>query len=124
MSISFKSTAASIAASMATCATAAAALTILAAPASAQTAVGAYQQQRVDNRQQHQSDRITHGVEAGQITAREQWHLERQQRQVNGMERRIEADGRVTGKEALHIERAQDRASRDIYRARHNGRGG
>lgn len=114
MSISIKS--------LVACATAAAALGSVAGPASAQSAWGAHQQQRVDNRQQHQSERITHGVEAGQITAREQVHLEKQQRHVNGMQRRIESDGHVTGKEALHIERAQDRASRDIYRARHNGR--
>lgn len=104
------------------CATAAAGLAILAGPAAAQATPGQHQRHRVDQRQQHQSDRITHGVESGQITAREQYHLERQQRHVNGMERRIESDGRVTPREALHIERAQDRASRDIYRARHNGR--
>lgn len=90
-------------------------------PARAESAAE-YQQQRVDRRQQHQSDRITHGVEAGQITGREQVHLERQQRGINRMERRTEADGHVSAREALRIEHAQDRASRDIYRARHNTR--
>ena len=78
------------------------------------------QEQRVDNRQQHQSDRITKGVEAGQITAREQVHLERQQRHINRLETRTQADGKVTGREAVRMERAQDRASRSIARNRHD----
>jgi len=78
------------------------------------------QAQRVDNRQARQSDRITQGVESGQITVREQHRLERQQRHVNRVERQIEADGKVTGKEAVRIEKAQDRASHTIRHAKHD----
>ncbi|HRH89865.1 MAG TPA: hypothetical protein PLO41_23710 [Rubrivivax sp.] len=111
--------------SLAACATAVGALAMLAAPAAAQSAssLADYPQQRVDKRQQHQSERITHGVEQGQITGREQLHLERQQRQLNHLERRIESDGRVSAREAVRMERAQDHASHNIYRARHNPRG-
>ena len=116
MTISFKT--------LTACATAVAALGVVCGTASAQPAgsLADHQQQRVDNRQQRQSDRITHGVESGQITGREQVHLERQQRHINRIERRTEADGHVSGREAVRVERAQDRASRDITRARHNHR--
>lgn len=78
------------------------------------------QEQRVDNRQERQSDRITQGVESGQLTVREQAHLEKQQRHINRLERRTEADGKVTAKEAVRIEKAQDRASRQIRHNKHD----
>jgi len=78
------------------------------------------QEQRVDARQERQAARITQGVHSGQLTLREQRRLQRQQRHVNHMERRIEADGTVTGKEALGIEKAQDRASHKIRRNKHD----
>lgn len=97
---------------------------VLASTALAQTpapeALATKQEQRVDNRQERQSDRITQGVEAGQITAREQVHLERQQRHINRLEARTEADGKVTRREAARMEHAQDRASRSIMRNRHD----
>ena len=78
------------------------------------------QEQRVDNRQERQSDRITQGVESGQLTVREQVHLEKQQRHINRLERRTEADGKVTAKEAVRVEKAQDRASRKIRHNKHD----
>ena len=97
-----------------------------AALAQAPDALADRQAARVDNRQARQSDRITHGVEQGQITPREQLRLERQQRHINRLERRTNADGHVNAREAVRVERAQDRASRHIARSRHNrqGRGG
>lgn len=78
------------------------------------------QQERVDNRQERQADRITQGVESGQLTAREQARLAKQQRHVKRLERHTEADGQVTAKEAVRVEKAQDRASRKIYRQKHD----
>ena len=78
------------------------------------------QSQRVDNRQARQSDRITQGVESGQLTVREQARLEKQQRHINRLERRTEADGNVTANEAVRVERAQDRASRQIRHNKHD----
>lgn len=78
------------------------------------------QAQRVDNRQERQSDRITQGVESGQLTVREQARLEQQQRHINRLERRTEADGKVTAKEAVRMEQAQDRASHQIRRQKHD----
>ena len=88
--------------------------------AQAPASLGERQATRVDNRQDRQSDRITQGVESGQITAREQVRLERQQRHVNRLERRTEADGHVTAREAVRVEHAQDRASRRILRNKHD----
>ncbi len=89
-----------------------------AALAQAPASLAEHQAGRVDNRQARQSDRITHGVEQGQITPREQLRLERQQRHINRLERRTNADGHVNAREAVRVERAQDRASRNIARSR------
>lgn len=80
------------------------------------------QARRVDNRQARQDARIDQGAASGQLTAREQRRLRHQQQHVSNLEDRVEADGKVTGKEAVHMEHAQDRASRNIYRKKHNGR--
>ncbi len=93
-------------------------LTLIATQAHA----GDLQSQRVDNRQDRQSDRISQGVGSGQITPVEQARLAQQQRHIHRLEGRIEADGQVTGKEALGIEKAQDRASHKIRRTQHNRR--
>ena len=78
------------------------------------------QEQRVDNRQARQDDRITQGVESGNLTRREQFRLQRQQKAIEHREARVEADGTVTRKEAIGLEHAQDRASRTIAHARHD----
>lgn len=78
------------------------------------------QQQRVDKRQDRQSQRITRGVESGRLTEQEQARLEQQQRHINHLETRTEADGKVTAREAVRMENAQDHASRTIYRKKHN----
>lgn len=78
------------------------------------------QEQRVDHRQHRQAARIEQGVESGQLTAREQARLQHQQQHINRLERHTEADGHVTAQEALRMEKAQDRASRQIYRQKHD----
>ncbi|MFN7121477.1 MAG: hypothetical protein ACK4NM_05525 [Hydrogenophaga sp.] len=78
------------------------------------------QEERVDNRQDRQSARITQGAASGQLTAREQTRLLHQQRKIGRLERRTEADGQVTYREAARVEHAQDHASRSIARQRHD----
>ncbi len=85
--------------------------------ASAQTAF----EQRVNNRQQRQQQRIDHGIASGQLNAAEARRLERQQAGVARMESRFEADGNLTRREAFRLEQRQDRASRHIARQRHDG---
>lgn len=80
------------------------------------------QAQRVDHRQARQAARIDQGVASGELTRREEHRLEHQQQHVDNVETRVESDGKVTAKEAVRMEHAQDRASRNIYRKKHNRR--
>lgn len=80
------------------------------------------QAQRADHRQARQAARIDQGAASGQLTRREEHRLEHQQQHIANMEHRMESDGVVTGREAVRMEHAQDRASRNIYRKKHNGR--
>ena len=84
--------------------------------ASAQTAF----EQRVDNRQQRQQQRIDNGIAAGQLNAAEARRLNRQQDGVARMESRFQADGQEARREAFRLEHRQDRTSRHIARQRHD----
>ena len=79
---------------------------------------------RINQRQGHQQQRIWHGVHSGQLTAREAARLEYQQARIAGYEARSRRDGPgLTRAERLRLERMQDRASRSIYRQRHDRQG-
>jgi hypothetical protein len=55
---------------------------------------------------------------------REAWRLERQQAYIARYEARSRRDGPgLTGRERYRLERMQDRASRNIYRQRHDRQG-
>jgi|GEM_PF-1892296 len=75
---------------------------------------------RVDARQARQADRIRNGVQSGDLTRREASALRSEQRGINRMERRANADGVVTPRESRRLEHAQDRASRHINQQRHD----
>ena len=94
-------------------------LMALSTGASAQAAQQAFEQ-RVDNRQDRQEQRIENGISSGALTAPEARSIGRQQAGIVRAEARAEADGKVTRKEAIGLEKRQDRASRHIYRAKHD----
>jgi hypothetical protein len=78
----------------------------------------------IGQREQNQQDRIAQGVRSGQLTADETAHLENQQQ---GIHREVSADrqangGRLTGADRRAINQSQNRASRNIYNKKHNGR--
>ena len=77
---------------------------------------------RHDRRQNRQGARIQQGVKSGELTQGEASRLRQQQRRINRVENRAEADGTVTGAEKARLENMQDRASRNIYRKKHNDR--
>lgn len=77
---------------------------------------------RADVRQHNQAHRITDRVENGSLTRRETGRLVRQQANIHRAERRFESDGRLTDGERARLEVKQDRASRNIYRKKHNAR--
>jgi hypothetical protein len=85
--------------------------------ASAQTATP-----RVTKRQLRQQARIEQGVKSGELTAGETKRLELQQAKIQADKRRAKADGVVTPAERVRLAREQNRASRTIYRLKHNER--
>lgn len=76
----------------------------------------------VDRRASRQQERIAGGVENGSLTAGEAAGLERREARIN---QEIKADraangGTLTPAERAKINREQNRASRAIYRKKHN----
>ncbi|GAB4242376.1 MAG: hypothetical protein OHK0028_20960 [Deltaproteobacteria bacterium] len=78
----------------------------------------------VERRQQVQQRRIGQGIESGQLTPREAARLEREQAGIERAQRRAESDGRITPRERARLHRKQDRASRHIYREKHDAQTG
>ena len=76
----------------------------------------------IDRRERRQSNRIRRGVNNGSVTRREARRLAAQQARIRAHERRARADGRVTTRERVSIQRQENRASRNIYRKKHNRR--
>lgn len=77
----------------------------------------------VDARQHNQRDRIAQGWRSGALTPRETGSLARQQYRVGRAEARMRSDGHFSYRERARIRARQDRASANIYRKKHNGRG-
>jgi len=71
-------------------------------------------------REARQQARIYQGVDTGQITTREYQRLEREQGRIEAHRERAWSDGNLSASEARHLTREQNRASRDIWRAKHN----
>ena len=82
----------------------------------------AFAQGTINQRRENQQDRIANGVRSGQLTPRETIRAERSEARIN---HQIRADrrangGRLTRPERRQINREQNRASRRIYREKHN----
>lgn len=76
---------------------------------------------RINQRQDRQEQRIKHGVKSGVLTKRETARLAKQQASIARYEARSRADGPgLTPQERLRIEQKQDRASKTIYRQKHD----
>jgi hypothetical protein len=78
----------------------------------------------VGQRKENQQDRIAQGVKSGQLTPGETAKLEKQQQGINREERGMrEANGgKLTGEDKRALNQQQNRASRNIYNKKHNGR--
>ena len=77
---------------------------------------------KVGQRRENQQARIAQGVKSGQLTPAETAKLEKQQRTIH---KQVAADrkangGTLTASEKKQINREQNRASRNIYRKKHN----
>jgi hypothetical protein len=76
----------------------------------------------IQDRMLRQDARIDQGVASGALTPRETQRLESEQGGIARTRARALADGSMTPREARQITWEQDRASRDIYRLKHNDR--
>ena len=85
---------------------------------------GVAQAQSIDQRHVEQQQRIRRGVETGQLTPREARRDERQQMRIERTEARMRArhGGHLTWRERARLRHREDRASRHIYRTKHNHR--
>lgn len=77
---------------------------------------------RVDRREARQQKRINNGIGSGALTPKETYRLQRQQANINAQETRFKSDGNLSRRERRVLENHQDRASKNIYRAKHNAR--
>ena len=68
-----------------------------------------------------QDQRMKQGLQSGEVTGGEAQRILKRQNKIKHDEAAARADGRVTASEAAKIEREQDRASKQIYRLKHNG---
>ena len=64
--------------------------------------------------------RIRQGILSGKLTPHEAKILKHEQRHIRRIKKIAWLDGRLTYRESRRIERLQNRASRHIYRLKHN----
>jgi hypothetical protein len=76
----------------------------------------------VDRREQRQQERISQGVQSGQLTPAETARLERKEARIDREIKRDRAanGGTLTPAERRKINRQQNRVSRQIYREKHD----
>lgn len=74
----------------------------------------------VNQRQQHQSQRIKQGVRSGELTRRETGKLAEEQKDIRQLERAYKSDGELTHAERADLHHEQNQASRDIYKQKHD----
>ena len=75
---------------------------------------------RINKRQHHQTKRIRQGVRSGQITRGEAARLGKQQRRIQHKKRKFKVDGVFTKRERVRVHKGLNRASKNIYRKKHN----
>ena len=74
----------------------------------------------VTKRQVKQQARIQQGAKSGELTRGETRRLERQQMKIQHDKKAAKSDGVVTPAERAKLAKEQKRASRRIYRLKHN----
>ncbi len=72
------------------------------------------------HRQVNQQGRIIEGAHSGELTRREAVGLEMQQARIQHDKKVAKSDGVVTRAERRRLQREQNRASRNIYRQKHD----
>jgi len=75
---------------------------------------------RLDQREQHQRERIHNGVASGELTRPEARRLRAGQVHLVRAENRAKSDGVVTSRERAHLQHEANQQSRRIYRQKHD----
>jgi len=76
----------------------------------------------IQEREKLQQERIQQGIKSGELTQGEAKRLEGQQGRIQSTEDRMKASGNLTKADRTKLTRMQNRASRNIYRKKHNNR--
>jgi hypothetical protein len=76
----------------------------------------------VKERQMNQKARIRQGVKSGELTKGEAKNLRQEQKTIQAEKQMAKTDGKVTPAERAKLQRDQNKASKDIYRLKHNKR--
>jgi uncharacterized membrane protein YebE (DUF533 family) len=85
-------------------------------------ALAAPSEASIDGREREQRQRIRQARQSGALTHHEAARLAREQRQIRREERRFRAnDGHLDPRERARLNHDLNRASRDIYRQKHDG---
>ncbi len=74
----------------------------------------------IEERQQRQQDRIAEGIASGSLNPREAARLEAGQAAIGAEKRAFLQDGKLGPRERAKLRRDQNRASRHIYREKHD----
>jgi len=69
----------------------------------------------------NQQQRIEQGLQSGALNTKEASALEREESRVDKMQSQALKDGKLTPAEQARLNQAQNKASGDIYAAKHNG---
>ena len=75
---------------------------------------------RIDQRQVNQQKRIDQGVVSGQLNAKETKRLDKREAKIAANEAKAKSDGKVSKAERRHLLREENRASKAIYRQKHD----
>jgi hypothetical protein len=74
----------------------------------------------ITERQEQQQDRIAEGIVSGSLNPREAARLETEQAVIGAEKRVFLQDGRLGPRERAKLRRDQNRASRHIYKEKHD----
>ena len=79
-----------------------------------------FAQGTINQRERRQQRRIADGVKDGDLTRKEARKLEKQQAKIHAAEAKAKADGEFTTKERARIQKKENKASRQIYKEKHD----
>jgi hypothetical protein len=76
----------------------------------------------INQRREHQQERIAQGIGSGRLNARQGARLERREASIGRQERhmRVAGHGRLNRRDRVRLNHRLNRTSRAIYRAKHH----